>query len=158
MPIGARQPGVGVGPNVGPRGVDPNLPGFGPAIGAPPPSGELIVRHDSQLVVGFVPGAATTVDLIWKPTDGVGYLIKVDRILVFSDSTQPPVPGADFYLGSGVGQPEALVEFTLSADRDVADENPPLEFPATTQIAARFYNVVAGAKCVVRYQYRVALL
>lgn len=160
MPIGARVPGVATGPAIPPRD---------PALGWPRPPGTLpaatadglrVIRYDEVVLRGQTP-EGVPLDLVLRVPDGPGFLVLVDRIIVvcFGGS----VTTCAFYRqapGGGAVSYREQVEYTSRALFDIAEEVPPLIFPAQETLTARFDNVGGSGPgaydCQVRYQFRVA--
>lgn len=162
MPIGGHQSGVAVGPNVGPRGVDPNLPGFGQPFGGARPSVGLdlqIIRYDEKILSGFQ--GIFDVLLSWQPQEQQGDLLLIDRIVV-AHFTSATTAFTDFFATSaGVSptfnDPVSLFEFT-ELPRDVADENPPIILRADQHISVRVQGMAAGDPANVHFWYRIGRL
>lgn len=96
---------------------------------------------------------AGSMEAVLEPQQG-GLVLLVDRIVVETNSTTPTT--ASFYLGQVAD--EALIEYTASGDIDVADEVQPLYVPSGVALLCRWRGASAGARAIVRYQFRVARL
>ena len=156
MPIGARHPGVGVGPNVGPRGVDPNLPGFGAGFAAAAPGLDLrIIRYDEKVLTAQSSAIEQRMD--WQPHEQQGDLILIDRIVVAHDTFDTTVTTI-FWSTDNPNFNDSLNKFEFTdLPRDVADENPPIILPASRTIVVTV-GFGPGNTANVHFWYRVGRL
>lgn len=140
-----------------PTGVTPatQRPPVAP-IGAAPPAytAQIVVDRQSVALTGAEGDIAAGQAAVVLPPPAAGYAFLVERIDLWSASTQATT--ASVYVGSIIS-PQNEMDFSSSANHDIADEHQPIYVPSEQPLTIVWSNMVAGSAAPVtaRIQYTV---
>lgn len=131
------------------QGVAATLPGGG-APSSLAVKTEVPIDHRS---VGLQSQAAVAgVMSVVLPAAEVTQVLKIERIGVFTNSTQPTV--CTVYVGDA--EPQNQADYTPEGDQDQADESNPILVPGGQPLTIQWTGASAGAVGFARIQYTLA--
>jgi hypothetical protein len=119
--------------------------------GAPAPAGETLGRYSVPLTAAEgnpQPGMAQ----VALPYPGPGTGFEVEIISLWSNSSQSSTAGVFL---SAAGAQSDQIDYSFSANQDIANEDPPIFVPSGSQLSIIWSNLSSGANVKARVQYRV---
>jgi hypothetical protein len=111
---------------------------------------QVIVDRQTIGLTGFE-GALVGQAIVSLPAPGVGYGFLVEVIDLNSNSTTPST--ASVYIGAYLPQNE--VDYSVSANHDIADENQPRYVPSGQVLSVLWSGLSAKAFVTARIQYSI---